>query len=371
MVIKDILVKQLLCLVWGSCFCISMLAQSGSPAPIQWDSTSVYLPLDTRQTKILQADFTLASKLLQVFVDQKGKTTPAIFGYYKLKDNRLVFRPAFPFSPELIYFAVSPNGDTLRFQPSPVHHPPTVLQAIYPSAEHLPVNLLKMYLVFSQKMPAENPYQYLSLEDINGRVLEQAFLELEPALWDSSGTRLTLWFDPGRLKRDLGPNQHLGTPLEKGQQYRLSISPDWKDANGQAIQAVPPKNFTVGPADRQRPQPQQWKLILPAVQSREAIQIDFGEALDYALCQHLFQILNEQGQRIAGSFQLLAEERAIRFTPLQTWAAGTYQIQIASQLEDLAGNNLQRLFDRDLYRDEQVNSSPQDFFYLPFRISQD
>ena len=40
------------------------------------------------------------------------------------------------------------------------------------------------------------------------------FLDLQPELWNAEGTVLTLWLDPGRIKRDLIPNKELGIPLK-------------------------------------------------------------------------------------------------------------------------------------------------------------
>ena len=37
--------------------------------------------------------------------------------------------------------------------------------------------------------------------------MKSIFLELENELWNPEHTQLTLWLDPGRIKRDLIPNQ--------------------------------------------------------------------------------------------------------------------------------------------------------------------
>ena len=60
--------------------------------------------------------------------------------------------------------------------------------------------------------------------------LSSVFLDLE--LWNNERTMLTLWLDPGRIKRELQPNKLLGPPLIKGSHYQLLIDKDWQDAEG-------------------------------------------------------------------------------------------------------------------------------------------
>ena len=51
----------------------------------------------------------------------------------------------------------------------------------------------------------------------NGKdTIPSIFLDLQPELWNKERTILTLWLDPGRIKRDLQPNKKLGLPLELG-----------------------------------------------------------------------------------------------------------------------------------------------------------
>ena len=39
------------------------------------------------------------------------------------------------------------------------------------------------------------------------------------------------------------------------------------------------------------------------------------------------------------------------FTPKRQWLSGYYTLEIEPRLEDVAGNNLERLFDKDLLND--------------------
>ena len=66
--------------------------------------------------------------------------------------------------------------------------------------------------------------------------LGEAYLELDQELWDPSGTRFTLFFDPGRIKRGLKPREELGPALEENKQYALAISREWRDAKGNRLE---------------------------------------------------------------------------------------------------------------------------------------
>jgi hypothetical protein len=47
------------------------------------------------------------------------------------------------------------------------------------------------------------------------------------------------------------------------------------------------------------------------------------------------------------------EERRWKFTPAQPWRAGEYRITIPTTIEDLAGNNIGKTFDVDLFEGVQ------------------
>jgi hypothetical protein len=50
-------------------------------------------------------------------------------------------------------------------------------------------------------------------------------------LWDNEQMRLTVLFDPGRIKRGLVSQEELGMATQAGRKYRLVIDQDWPDAN--------------------------------------------------------------------------------------------------------------------------------------------
>ena len=46
--------------------------------------------------------------------------------------------------------------------------------------------------------------------------------------------------------------------------------------------------------------------------------------------------------------KLVSLERSLYFYPKTNWEPGLYEITIDSRLEDLAGNNLNHVFDKDI-----------------------
>lgn len=303
---------------------------------IKWDhgkATGIVLPLKVAGTRDLA-------------VTVSGSETKMI-GRLETREDSISFIPVWPFTAGMAYEVKT--GDRLVGQFSIPEHAHLVVPqaAIYPSTDSLPGNLLKFYFVFSQPMETGKSYDMITLIDDNGDTLSGTFLELRPELWNADQTRFTLWLDPGRIKRGLTPNEMMGPPLEYGRRFTLIVSSHWKDAEGTAMETPATKAFFVTGGDRRRPDPGTWVLSLPSVGAREPLVIDFKEPLDYSLALDAIGIF-QGGHKIDGTSALSDTERRLLFTPSALWKAGSYEVRIQRRLEDLAGNNLDRLFDTDL-----------------------
>ncbi len=297
----------------------------------------------------------------RVYVDN-GRTTaskaselPPLLGSYHAEDGVLVFRPRFPLQPGLRYRAVlgkSGDGQPLvRFFDLPTEHiePMTHVRAVYPSAGLLPENLLKFYLHFSAPMSRGEVYRRTRLLDGSGKPVEMAFLELEQELWDAEGKRLTILFDPGRIKRGLAPHQELGLALEQDKRYRLVIDRDWPDAEGRPMREDFEKSFQAGPADHEPPSLKNWKLSPPKSGTLDSLVVEFRESLDHALQRRLIQVVTAARIRLEGFITVDRNETRWSFTPRQPWRAGSYYLEAGTALEDLAGNSLDRPFEVDVF----------------------
>lgn len=272
-----------------------------------------------------------------------------MLGEYIEQSDHILFKPLLPLSHGLSYEVYFSEEFLDKVTvPTMDAGEASKLVAIYPSADTVPENLLKIYLRFSAPMREGEALEHINLTNSSGDTLYGTFLDLRPELWNKERTVLTLWLDPGRIKRDLVPNQELGNPLKNGSQYVVNVSDRWKDANNLALPKNYSKRIVVTSRDSLSPHPQQWKIDLPSSGTVEPLTINTNEALDYFLLGETIKVLNDKDILIAGSLKISNQEKIVRFIPDSPWLPGIYSIRIASYLEDLAGNNLQRPFDRDV-----------------------
>lgn len=143
-----------------------------------------------------------------------GNVSP-MFGSHDVGEGIVSFYPQFPLQAGIPYYVeLAPelfSGSTSTYiyaftLPQEDQEPVTEVAAVYPSASVLPSNLLKFYIHFSNAMSVGDVYSHIQLLDAEGKPLELPFLELGEELWDMESRRLTLLFDPGRIKRGLKPN---------------------------------------------------------------------------------------------------------------------------------------------------------------------
>jgi hypothetical protein len=289
-----------------------------------------------------------------------------ILGDYRL-DEGLLFEPTIPFQRGADYTVWIRNKQTAQFHiPTNDKHILAEVIAIYPQLDTLPENLLKIYIQFSQPMREGESLKHVKLLKNNKDTLPDVFLDLQPELWNDERTAITIWLDPGRIKRDLQPNLRMGAPLDINEQYQLVVLKQWQDAEGISMQKDFSKSFVTTVRDSLSPDPVQWKLNSPKAVSKEPLIISFGEALDHFLLMESLQIVNSNGATIKGKFEGTDKDRASRFIPDEVWVAGTYTLSITSKLEDLSGNNVNRPFDRDITKTKQP--STQEYYSRSFNI---
>ncbi len=291
---------------------------------------------------------------LLVFMDG-ASPLPPLLGTASRQGDMLLFRPRFGLEPGLRYRAVysepklvAPLIEVFGIDAAPAW-PATVVERIDPSADALPENLLKLYLNFSAPMSRGEAYRRIRLLDDSGRKVELPFLEIDQELWDRESRRLTLLFDPGRVKRDLLPHDEVGTPLRAGATYTLVIDREWPDAHGNALARETRKPFRVGPPDHDPPKTSAWRLAPPKSGTRDPLSVTFPEPLDRALLEHVLEVFDASGARVHGATSIDANETRWRLTPRDPWKAGDYTLRVATILEDLAGNSLLRPFEVDVF----------------------
>jgi hypothetical protein len=211
----------------------------------------------------------------------------------------------------------------------------------------LPSNELRLYIYFSAPMSRGEAASRIHLLDKDGRELSAVFLPGQE-LWDPGGQRLTMTFDPGRIKRGLTSNEKMGPPIVENRNYTLVIDRQWPDAGGIPLIEGYRKSFRGGPALRVPPDPKQWHLTSPAAGTRAPLVVDFGRPMNYPLLQRMLQVSGSRGG-VAGTIAVDRNESEWRFTPRDPWPAGMYRLIVDTALEDLAGNHIGQLFDIDVF----------------------
>jgi hypothetical protein len=155
-------------------------------------------------------------------------------------------------------------------------------------------------------------------------------------------------FDPGRLKRGVGPNRELGPPLKIGQAYTLAVGAGMTGSSGSHLPKTVYKRFRVTDAVREPVAVEQWKIVLPETNSRRPLALKFPRPLDWAMLLQTITIASTSQQSIDGQAVVDQCERRWSFTPASPWAAGSYHVRVASTLEDVCGNSIVAAFDRPL-----------------------
>ncbi len=292
---------------------------------------------------------------------------PAMLGSYAVESGALVFHPRWPVSPGMhvraAFHASGTPAVVANFDiPKAAPTAPTRIDRVYPSGGELPANALRLYIYFSGPMRRGEAWQHIRLLDEHGAKVEAPFLEIDQELWDSANTRLTVLFDPGRIKRGLVPLNESGPNLREGGRYTLAIAADWLDANSQPLAAPYNKPFHVIADEREPVDPAKWRITPPAAGTAEPLVVKFPRPLDYALLQRTITIAG-----VTGKVSIAADETEWRFTPAAPWNSGEYQLTVATSLEDVAGNRVGRPFDVDTFKDVTEHIKTETVS-VPFRI---
>ena len=240
--------------------------------------------------------------------------------------------------------AIAALGFFARPISSPPQHDATHVTAVRAGGGDVPANLLRVYIELSGPMAPGSAYEHIHLMAADGREVKDAFLELREELWSPDYRRLTLLFDPGRVKRGIRANVEMGAPLVEGRRYRLVIDSAWRDARNVTLSGSYTQELRVAAIDSSSPDPLRWRVSAPRRNSLDTLRVDLGEALDHALALRLISVVDDRGSRLAGRAALSSDDRVWMFVPTMPWSAGAH-LRIEPALEDLAGNNLVKPFD--------------------------
>ena len=348
----------------------------GQPAAIEALGLA---PEHLKRLAALPPDHEGRQQILALYlITEKGIQPPAMAGKYEVVGQALRFTPRFALRPGSTYqaqFFPPPPGP--EFSPALIKREikipalpaaePTKVTAVYPSADVLPENQLRFYLHFSAPVRQGEAYSRVKLLREDGTHDQRAFLEIGEELWDTSGTRLTLLFDPGRQKRGLLPREEFGPVLVPGKKYTLVIDKNWPDADGRPLAADFQKQFTAGPMIEERLDAKTWKNAPPKAGTKGPLVVQFPRPLDRALLEWTIAVHSTGGKPITGEVKVSDQERRWELTPAAEWPAGDYTLVVDTRLEDSAGNNLARPFEVDVF-DKVDRTAEPEFIRLPLRI---
>jgi len=186
----------------------------GEPAYVEVTGLSSSQLRAVRSAALTDAQW---SSLFRVAVSD---TSPGMLGTYSVTDDALRFAPQFALDagrPYVVRFdpAHLPGTGTAAVPAIvatvtvPAKHvvPSTTVARVYPSADTVPENLLRMYVEFSGPMGRPSGIPHMKLLGADGREIDGAFLPLDYEFWDPDHTRFTAFLDPGRVKSGILPNK--------------------------------------------------------------------------------------------------------------------------------------------------------------------
>jgi hypothetical protein len=317
------------------------------------------------------------SAILRVAVSDQA---PSMLGSYSVADGALRFTPLYPldpgreyrvrFDPARLPGAALPGASAIVAtvgEPARDATPSTVVTRVYPTSDIVPENLLRMYVEFSGPMGRPSGIPHMSLLDEDGKEIRGAFLPLDYEFWSPDHTRFTAFFDPGRVKDGILPNQEMGRALTPGHSVTLVISREWRDQYGRPLKEDFKRVLRVGPADEHPLDTASWRIQPPpAVGRRDGLVVIFPEPLDHGLLMRALGV-RRGAEAVEGDIAIDQAETRWTFTPREPWRGGSYDLLALDILEDVAGNQIGRAFEVDNF--DTVDKSPNPkTITIPFTV---
>lgn len=261
--------------------------------------------------------------------------------------SEVLLKSDWPLMPSVSYEVelMTAAGDRTFMVHGVMFEPAQVLR-VSPLDQIVPENLLRLNVQFTAPMARGRALQHVRLVDADGEPVDHAFLNLGVELWSSDHQWLTLLFEPGRLKRGVGPNRALGAPLVAGRRYAIEVGQETRDAYGRPISERFRQWFAVGPAERRAIDPSLWTLTWRP----GTLDIAFDRVMDEQSVQRALWVQDAQG-RVARPTSTNRSDR-VTFALHDLNESGELRLVLGARLEDAAGNTSCAPFDAALGQGE-------------------
>ena len=159
---------------------------------------------------------------------------PALLGSYKVENGSLVFHPTYPIAAGVHYRAIFQSAFRRRAHRENIRRASASHQSNCPRRAGLSfgrrlaeqsASSLHLFLRADEPRRSREPYPRARF---GGKELAGSHAVFLPGeeLWEPGYKRLTMTFDPGRIKRGLTSNEKIGPPLTEGKRYTLVIDAD-------------------------------------------------------------------------------------------------------------------------------------------------
>ena len=208
------------------------------------------------------------------------------------------------------------------------------VQAVHPTLNCLPANILRAHIVFDRPMRTTDALRHIKLIDNRGNDLSDALLDLTDGLWTTDGRILTLLFHPGRVKTGLAATDQYGSIFTEDQTYQLVVSKKIVAANGRSLEDDYRHCFKIGSAIRQGFLPIPDRLLL----RDNIVRIEVNQLLDFLSVRAYLAVADESDRRLNADISLTADARAIVIRMSNPNSRERRFLRVHSQLEDVAGN---------------------------------
>ena len=154
--------------------------------------------------------------------------------------------------------------------------------------------------------------------------------------------------------------------MKEGERYTLTVSGDWPSEQGVPLGTPFIKEFQAGPPDHKQPDIKAWLLFSPRSGTRDQLLVELPEPLDWSLLHSGIYVQDPDGKPVPGKIKTGYGELNWQFQSTAEWKPGQHRLAIGSVLEDLAGNSIERPFERDL-KAKPAKAVPKTV-YLEFNI---